>query len=522
MKKLASFLTIVTLLTSLVACGRRQDILNQIESEKAAESLSDAPESETQSNVIGITPRPQETVAQESGTPSLPAESGTPGESDNPAESGTPAESGDPSRPPETIPPAPPVDPSSLPNDEGYLLTAGIVTGDTGRYEGVTADELKAQFVPLGVSSSASAMVNTPTHALLKLMDFNSIDTTIAAYNKLTGNVTNICPDPLCRHGSSCLWKSLRSILYISRDHIYFTSGDIARAQLFRCALERNHVEKLDLPLFMGDKIWYAEGDKVYLSMYVYQEDSAGRQCFGEYDCKTGAFTPLSPDGQSISVLAVTGTTVWYTVDREETIRKTDIRFSKSEVVESLRNFVHIRSYTDEYLLLEKVFKTPDSLYHIPTGRLTDVRGKVDLYAAEPVFAGKYIYYLRPVSDAEIVASPLKDYYTYTFEDPRTGQIYSSMGKNGGRIFRMDLETGDEELIMELSYNGVPVHVQSFMVDGDAVYVAYLTHEDYHNYYNQDYVANNGMGITGYEPYRYLYVDMRNGTVNLLDPYTIG
>ncbi len=491
MKKLALFIAIVTLLTSLASCGRRQDILNQIESEKAAESIGEAQEQE--SNIIGITPRPQETVAPH------------------------PTDTSDPNHPTDTTTSPAPIDPSTLPNNEGYRLTAGLHLGDRGYYDGVTVEELKERFEAEGMLDMTSQMYNTPTGII-----FNLEETQMPAYyNKLTGNITTLCPDPLCRH-EDCMWVQLREILYISDEHIYFRSGDIVQAQVFRSDLERNHVEALDLVLALGSRICFVENDKIYLQQNIYQENSAGVSCYGVFDCKEKTFTQLSGT-ENVEVLAVTGETLWYWSGRDADIYMTDVRFSKSgEKFAPLAGFDGIEDYQGDYLLLKKNGEL-DSLYNVQTGELTSVRGRIGSYSHGPIFAGKYVYYCKRVAEGEIESSPWKEYFTY--ELPRPGRpdlTIPSKGKDAGRIYRLNLETGEEEIVMELQYNGIPVAVQEFAVDGHALYVSYLTYEDHNNYYNQEYMADNPNAILNTEPVRYLYVDMQNGTVNLLDPYSIG
>ncbi len=497
-KKIAVFWAIATLLASLVACSRRGRFEEQYESESlaAAESESRAladgmrpPET----NIIGITPRPQDT-----GTA-------------NPTDTGRLNQPEDPSGP------SAPIEPSTLPNDEGYQLIAGLHLGDRGYYEGVTVDVLLERFKANGMLDQSSLMYHLPMG-----MIFDLKDTPMPAYHsKLTGNISPLCPDPLCEH-EDCVWVQMREILYTSDEHMYFRSGDMVKAQVYRSDLDRNHVEALDLVLEMGSRICYVEDEKIYLQQIIYQENSASVNCYGVFDINEKTFTNLSGDA-NIEVLAVTEKTLWYQTDYKTDIYKTDVWFSKpGDVWEPLAGFDGIEDAQGSYLLLRNNGEL-DSLYHVQTGELTSVRGRIGTYSHGPIFSGRYVYYCKRVTENEIESSPWKAYFTY--ELPRPGRpdlTIPSKGKDAGRIYRLDLETGKEETVMELLYNGVPVAVREFAVDGNALFVSYLTYEDHNNFYNQDYMADNPDAIVNTEPDRYLIVDMQNGTVNLLDPYQIG
>ncbi len=502
MKKIAFCLAVLTLLASLAGCGRRQEILNQIESEKVAESIAESQEQE--SNIIGITPRPQETVAPR------PSETEEPS---HPVELGNPAESGEPSTPAETLPPAPPIDPDALPNNEGYRLTGGIQLGNTGYYEGVTADILKDRFLSAGAQSSANSVINTPTGILFKFDGKGGS----AAYNKITRNISTLCPDPLCRH-TDCAWGQFFEFVYVSEEHLYFTVGNVMSPRLFRSDLERNHVEDLGLTLPVGSSIVCIRGDRIYLQMIVYKENTAGDLGYGYYDCSEKKFTLLSGN-QTVVVKALIGDTVYYNLDWQDApIYKANLDFSNAEIATEFEGFDGVLTYNQNYIILYKE-NVIDSLYNVRTGEFTDVRGRVDYYRFVPVLADQYLYYLRKVSESEIAHSPLKEYYQYKIQDPRDPSRYSSArGKDGGRLYRMNLETGEEELVVELSYNGVPVHISEFMVDGNAVYIGYYTYEDHNNYYNQNYKAGTNQ-VFSTEKKRYAYMDISNGTINLIDPY---
>ncbi len=511
-------LAALTLLVALAGCGRRQEILNQIESEKVAESIAE------ESGIIQMDTRPRETVAVVPDT--VPPETNALDETSDPDETTAPAETREPSETggvPDTdfgFTPSTPPDPNDpYPNNEGYRLTGGIKESDRGYYEGVSADELKKRYASTGFiyDGSGTPMINTPTGVVFSAYGTNTF------YHKLTGNMSKSCPDPLCRH-SDCTWGKLAEILYISEDHIYFLARNRQEYDLFRSDLERNHVELLkeNYPLY-NRPIKYVRDDVLYIQEMQYREGQAATNRFVAWNLKTDETTVLSGGISDLEILGISGDTVFYRAGALETapVYKTDLSFSHSEEILQDVDAVQVYQYNETYLVVlglgDSGFSyAPAFVYNVKNGKQIDIRGASDpntLY-----LDGHYVYYLKNITEEEIQVSVLKDYYQYVVQNPMQNFPYRCRNMDAGRIFRMDLETGREELVMELSYNGVPVRIANFIVDGKAVYVSYWTYKDYNNYYNQDYRDENGF-ITQTEDARYLLFDMSNGTVKLFDPY---
>ncbi len=489
MKKLALFLATVTLLTSLSACGRRQDILNQIESEKTAESAAE------ESNVITMGGG-RETVAPEPDTqkPDVPVDTSNP---DDPPESYKPPEI--------TIP-----DPNDkYPNNMGYQYTGGINKGGDGYYTGVTMDELSARYDG-SYGLSLTSHWNTPLAVFFRVTA--NYQWHYACYNKLTGHFTPMCPDPLCRH-TDCIWGQIEFyFLYVNDTHIYFSAGDVTSTPiLYRCDLNRNHVESLGIALMATEKVRYAEGDKVYIQKLKFKSEEAADWTFTVLDCKTKKLTTIY-DKESVVIYAITGgDTVWFEHDQDPTtLYKTDLSFSHIEKVLEDQPYSFI-SANKNYLLIGDKDLNEDYLYHVESGRKIDVpEGMTGGY---PALDNQYIYYTKVTSDEEIAVSPLKDYLAWQVSQG-TWTYHPAKMMGDGRVWRMNLETGQEEICAEISYNGIPIWISEIVADGDVLFIAYRTYQDFRNYYNQDY----GDGVYGFAPVKYMYVDMNNGTITLLDP----
>ncbi len=489
MKKLALFLATVTLLTSLAGCGRRQDILNQIESEKTAESAAE------ESSVVTMGGG-RETIAPEPGTqmPDVPVDTANP---DNPPES---------YKPPEITIPEPN---SKYPTNAGFEYTGGINKGGNGYYKDVTADELTERFDgSYGIGYTEHW--NTPLSIIYQV--FENYQMHYSCYNKLTGHFTPMCPDPLCRH-TDCIWGQLElNFLYVNDTHIYFSAGSRSGAPtLYRCDLNRNHVESLGLALWVTEKVCYAEDDKVYIQKLAYKSEEAADWTFAVLDCKTKKLTTIY-DKESIVICAITGgDTVWYRRDQNSTtLYKADLNFSHIEKLIENEPYTFMNA-NENYLLIGDADRHEDYLYHIETGRKINVpEGLVD--GNSTALDNHYLYYTKLTTKEEIAVSPLKDYFAW--KESQNGWTYCAADWAGdGRIWRMNLETGEEEICAELSYNGIPIWIRDIVVDGDAFFITYITYEGFRNYYNQDcdiYDFDNSKS--------YMYVDMNNGTITLLDP----
>ncbi len=281
---------------------------------------------------------------------------------------------------------------------------------------------------------------------------------------------------------------------------------------------------KENYPLY-NNPIKYVRDDVLYIQEMQYKEGQAATNRFVAWNLKTDETTVLSEGISDLEILGISGDTVFYRAGALETapVYKTDLSFGHSEEILKDVDAVQVYQYNETYLVVLGISATgsyaPSFVYNVESGDRIDIRGARS--ATEIYLDGHYVYYLKNITEEEIQVSVLKDYYQYVVENPKQNFPYRCRNMDAGRIWRMDLETGEEELVMELSYNGVPVRIANFIVDGKAIYVSYWTYEDYNNYYNQDYCDENGY-ITQTEDARYLLFDMLNGTVKLLNPYKKG
>ncbi len=427
----------------------------------------------------------------------------------------------------------------SSPNDAGYGLTYIQKSGDKGYYEGKTKEELAAMFTP---SNSLYAGFNsyrvTPNGLILQINGADHL-----YYNKQTGNLNTFCPDPLC-DDNECVLHRIMSIPYIDDTHIYFTVHQWdergSREVLYRCDLERNNVELIydggDHDIYY---IYLIEGDTIYTERMIYREGRDAVSAFASIDMKTGECTILSNKKDSLTIFGIVDGHVYFSKNSEYGhIYRADLQFKNVEEVfteyESTEKAIGMKG--EDYLVLSLLknpgdtFYTPILLYNAKTGKETLIEeGSVLDTMVNEVHLGNYLYYTRNLSDEEIDASPLKDYYRY---EKKVIQEHEIMGGGGqtyeieqifrgdkwdGRIYRLNLETMEEEVLFRMTYNGIPVEIYpgGYVPDGNIIFFQFGTYLDTNNYFNQDFNLD-GQRFDFANMY-YAVADLSNGTVNFID-----
>ena len=140
------------------------------------------------------------------------------------------------------------------------------------------------------------------------------------------------------------------------------------------------------------------------------------------------------------------------------------------------------------------------------------------VYKDSSCLYGDYLYYSRKLTDEEIANDPLKDYYTYTWEEPShrpNGKPIQRKAdtQDAGKIYRIPVnqEKAPEECVFQLTYKDIPVRLKSIEIDGDVLYVSFHNFEGFTNFYNQDFFGDE------YGAVCYAVVDLQSGTVTLLE-----
>ena len=421
-------------------------------------------------------------------------------------------------------------------NAPDYQTPIILKTGDTPFYEGKTLEDLQAISRASGHKGSSINMI--PTGRLYK----NTNATKTYFYNKLTGNFSNWCSDPLC-DGNGCIWSSMYlEIQYISDDSIYFLSSlDELSDQygVYRCDFQRNHIEKvLDIacvrepgPDVDGD----GEPDGSYMVMdevtVVYEKDNIlyykhitynpnNEDTFGslyELNLNTKEKQLLSGNLDLASVTIINDVVYYKTSNQPAVLYRTDLAFSSVDVFQKNLN---ILAYNDKYLLLKEIDGPKNYIYNMQNGQMIPLEINGGISKGNIVLSGDYVYYSRKLTDTEIANDPLKDYYTYTWEEAS----YRPHGngkpiqketdtQDAGKIYRIYIgsENAKEECVFQFTYKGVPVRIKDIDIDGDVLYISYHNYEGFTNFYNQDFSGNEYAAVC------YAVADLQNGSVTILD-----
>ena len=355
-------------------------------------------------------------------------------------------------------------------------------------------------------------------------------------YNKLTGNISEWCPDPLCEHGEDCIWNhgwTADPMLFVGEDHVYFLSNyNDFTLRLYRCDFQRNNVEMiLDNALDIYN-IWYEKDNVLYYEQFVYaSEGAAAVNMLMALDIQTGETKAVSDPKKDMFIQAIIRDTVYFSYESDpKTVYKTDLSFSDPQKLWENAGF---ESYNDKYILTrgnkDENGKYAFSVYHIDSGKTYSLGS----LTGNPVLSGDYVYYTQELSDKEIANDPHKDYYTWTWDnedvfiDQGGGYGIIEKGEKGltartrpaGRIFRMKTDGTEKECVLQLTYKGVPVRIDSWSVDGECIWFTYNHYDEFKNYYNQDYGSDKQTQIkpSDAEPRHLAMADLQSGILRVIE-----
>ena len=326
-------------------------------------------------------------------------------------------------------------------------------------------------------------------------------------FNKMTGNISAWCPDPMCKGGENCIfsgfWNSYGEVCtYVGEQYLYFISyyKDF-KSRLYRCDYQRNNVEMLYvLPTYMQDGQVHTEYIEIIYEkdnlLYFIESNYVGSNTTSIQSVKT-----LNMDNGEISVVSgdinigqcfVENDEIYYTLSDFEnyyTWQKTDLNFSKKESL--FEGPKRIYSHTKDYFIILdwKGYGVFDQyyLYSLDTGESIPLGEQT----RNVVLSGDYIYYTKLLTDEEIESDPNKEYFLWV--DPDDSRTITSQ-KTNARIFRKQIGSDEEELVFQMFYQGVPVLIKDYYVDGECLWMKIQNQEQYRNYYNQNFGARPSHG----------------------------
>lgn len=408
-------------------------------------------------------------------------------------------------------------------------------TGNTPFYEGKTEEELYAIYEQSGWGLSSTAVISTGRFYSAYDGEENSV---VSFYDKRRGEFLPLCGDPQCGGGEDCVWNEMRSIRYVSADHMYFeTRNDEGDSAFYRSDLERQNVDLLmsfsrenetvqvynpdgtplgDPTRLLSVKILYEQGDCAYFASLFFA-DGKFRNRLCVMHVSTRKITALSGD-KDLSTIEILGGRVIYSLAEDPyNLYETDLTFENSEMI--LEN-VGITLCSGRYLILRKWFENHMSneyqSYCLNTGETVELGAFAENPGRNAYLSGDYLYYTRSLSDDEIANDPMRDYYTYWWNElTDDGYPFRNQAgtQGGGRVYRIKVNEANapEECVLQLTYKDVPVRIQSMEADGEVIYVSFHNYEGFKNYYNKKFDGKEE------ETLCYGIADLQNGTFTLLN-----
>ena len=368
------------------------------------------------------------------------------------------------------------------------IVTPPVNGGENGKitgnpYEGWTAEELYASFMEDRERSVYNETIakgyclgNTPYYVILGLRDGGYM------FSKLTGQVVKICKDPICDH-EMCIFNQgttpMLLLCQVSDDRIYIAmyQNKENKTVMYSFDLLMNDPKRLgeieDSPMDM-----YLFVNKVYYITTVPMVGGLYAKSVMVYDLDEKRVSPLWEDDIYRDNICFANEYVWYTLTASGSLHRYNL--NTGEDVEILSGNLLNReegetkftfsAFQGEYVYYRKFLATGYSSnmiqYNMNTGETKDLGfGAVRIYGNQ---------FFR-------IVSRLSEEYK---DDPHY-EYYRDSDGWGGKIFKMDGETGELMQIVALSTDGIPDQFSTWLhMDGKYVIVLYQTYKDFHNCYS--------------------------------------
>ena len=392
-----------------------------------------------------------------------------PGES-NPTD--TDQSGGDVTDPNTTTPDIPIGDPSTGDAENGKI------TGNP--YEGWTAEQLYASFMEdqeRSVYNNVNDMFgNTPYYVILDVQYGGYM------FSKLTGQVTSICKDPICEH-ETCIFNQgttpMLQLCQVVDDRIY-----IAMYQN-----KENKTVMYSFDLLMNDSKRLGEIEDSPMDMYLFENNvyyitnvqvGNGQYARGVmvYDVDENRVAPLWEDDIRRDRFCFMSEYVWYTLSTSGALHQYNIH--TKEDVEILSGSLLNRE--DGETAIDFVASQGEYVYYrklVPTGYSSNMI-QYNMNTGETKDLGAVAVRIYDNQFFRTVAHLTEEYK----DDPHY-EYYRDSGGAGGKIYKMDGETGELTQIVALSTDGIPDEFSAWLhMDGKYVVVLYQTYKDFHNCYS--------------------------------------
>ena len=368
------------------------------------------------------------------------------------------------------------------------IVTPPVSGGENGKitgnpYEGWTEEELYASFMEDQERSVYNETIakgyglgNTPYYVILGLRDGGYM------FSKLTGQVVKICKDPICDH-ETCIFNQgttpMLLLCQVADDRIYIAmyQNKENKTVMYSFDLLMNNPKRLgeieDSPMDM-----YLFENKVYYITNVQVGNGQYARGVMVYALDEKRVLPLWEDDIRRDNICFVSECAWYTLSTSGSLHRYNLNTGEDveifsgnllnrEAGETAFEFV---AFQGDYIYYRKLL-APDHLsdmiqYNINTGETKDLGD-----TAVRIYDHQFF----------CVVSHLAEKFK---NDPHY-EYYRESGGCGGKIYKMDGETGELTQVVALSTDGIPDQFSTWVhMDGEYVIVLYQTYKDFHNCYS--------------------------------------
>ena len=386
---------------------------------------------------------------------------------------------GDMTDPGNTTPPDVPIVTPPVSGDEN-----GKITGNP--YEGWTAEELYASFMEDQERSVFNNLDygfgNTPYYVILDVQYGGSM------FSKLTGQVVQICKDPICDH-NGCIFSHLTTRMIacqVVNDRCYLAvegyKGDVYTCNLYSFDLLMNDPqlvcewEEMDCP----DTIYVYQG-KIYYDADIKFDGGQYSNVTMVYDINKKTTAPLHNDPVRCSMIVYEGSYEWYTAWEDGSLRRYNLDTGVDEVILTASHLDREAGETEfifwaesnQMVYVQKRLANQDFSnilkYDMSTGEMLDTGfGNFILYD-DRVYISINHYVEENKND------PHYEYYAHD----------SFSTRDGGKIYQKETNTGEMKALVRLCTDGIPDAMKSrLFMDGHFLMIQYQTYKDFNNCYS--------------------------------------
>ena len=383
-------------------------------------------------------------------------------------------------------------------------------------YVGMTGGELKDLYFDSFRAQVYDTNLNTPYYYILKNIGG------VIAFNKLTGDITTLCKDPLCDHKSCVYGKKLHCVL-VSEDRLYTVSDYGDGIGLFSFDYQFNDPKKLlmwdneeDAPI--DDNIFYWNG-KLYYKVY-YLVNGETLQRVRVYDVASGKDNWLEPDKTMHfdNLRLVYEGYLYYWRTGDHSIWRYDLRTGEDICLLAEEDALNAAD-GDRMLTLRAVLPGSKTLCLCIIG----IVGKENVW--------KYYYYdidTKEMKRTYGMDNPLGEYtislkdhinddafkddpyYDFYLNDAVNNPFAVSIQYGGDLYYNTD-DQADTKMLLHATVDGIPVGFSGlYDHDGKCLYIAFRTYKGYANKYNPGYRQPSNKDETLYLHDGYAIIDIEN------------